>query len=55
MNTPGWERGDYTPGSDDVAAVFAEAFNEDEEFIPGLDDQIGPSLSDLAAIECEIA
>ena len=55
MNTPGWLGGEYTPGSDDVAAVFAEAFNEDEEFIPGLDDQIGPSLSDLAAIECEIA
>ena len=55
MNTPGWLDAVYTPGSDDVAAVFAEAFNEDEEFIPGLDDQIGPSLSDLAAIECEIA
>ncbi len=56
LNTPGWNGGDYKPHSTEAADVFAAAFNVgDEEFITGLDDQVGPTASDLTKIEYETA
>lgn len=60
VNTPDWIGGKYQPGCDDVAEIFATAFNkptdtdiDDDEFIEGLDDIPGPTAEELAAIEKE--
>lgn len=53
-NMPNWEPGNYQAHADEEFEDLVLLGLDDETFIPGLDDLLGPTDNDLSAIENDL-